>query len=114
MVAITHQGKNPSNHYNHYNINVHIEEKCWKFHLELNPKNKNKDNEKKNLMATYSSNQVGSILDVDEVSSTFFLGVKCFYFSATHFHAILHSYSFQMRKKRINQSLYAKVMPLRN
>jgi len=35
-------------------------------HLELNPKNKKKDNKKKNLMATDSRNQVENSSDVDE------------------------------------------------
>jgi len=35
-------------------------------HLELNPKNNKKDNEKKNIMTTYSRNQVEVNLDVDE------------------------------------------------
>ena len=47
----THQRKYPSNYHNHCNIDGHTKEKCWKFHLELNLKNKKKDNKKKNLMA---------------------------------------------------------------
>jgi hypothetical protein len=66
MIATAHQCKDPSNHCNHCNINGHIEEKCWKLHLELNPKNCKKDVKRMNLLATYSSNQVERNLDVDE------------------------------------------------
>jgi hypothetical protein len=62
----THQSKDPNNHCNHCNIDGHTEEKCWKLHPELNPKNCKKDGKKKNLLATYSSNQVESSSDVDE------------------------------------------------
>jgi hypothetical protein len=48
------------------NIDGHNEEKGWKLHLELNPKNCKKDRKKKNLLATDSSNQVESSSDVDE------------------------------------------------
>ena len=63
MVATTHHYKDPSNH---CNIDGHIEEKCWKLHLELNPKNKKKDNKKKNLMVIDSRNLVENNLEVDE------------------------------------------------
>ena len=56
-----HQCKYLRNHYNHYNIDGHTEEKCWKFHPELNLKNK-----KKNLITIDSSNQVERNLYVDE------------------------------------------------
>ena len=62
-VATAHQCKDPSNH---DNKDVHTEEKCWKLHPELNPKNKKKDNNKKIPMATDSSNQVKSNSNVDE------------------------------------------------
>ena len=45
---------------------VYTEERCWKLHPELNPKNKKKDNKNNNLMATNSSNQVERISDEDE------------------------------------------------
>ena len=61
--AIENQCKNPSNH---CNIDGHTEEKCWKMHPELKPKNKKKDNKKKNLMATDSSNQVERSSNMDE------------------------------------------------
>ena len=62
-VATTHQCKDPSNN---CNIDCHTKEKCWKLHLELNPKNKKKDNKKKNQMAIDLSNQFESISDMDE------------------------------------------------
>jgi hypothetical protein len=34
-----HQCRDPINHYNHFNIDVHTKEKCWKLHSKLNPKN---------------------------------------------------------------------------
>jgi hypothetical protein len=37
-----------------------------KLHPKLNPKNHKNDGKKKNLLATYSNNQVESILDMDE------------------------------------------------
>jgi len=40
--TIAHQCKDPSNHCNHYNIDGHTKEKCWKFHLDLKFKNKKK------------------------------------------------------------------------
>jgi len=52
--------------HNQCNIDKHTEEKCWKLHLEINPKNKKKGNKRKNLMATNSSNQVEIISDMDE------------------------------------------------
>jgi hypothetical protein len=66
MEATTHQCKDPNNHYNHCNINGQIEEKCWKPHLEMNPKNHKKDSKKKNLLATNSSNQIKRNSDVYE------------------------------------------------
>ena len=66
MTTTTHQCKDHSHHFNHCNIDGHTEEKCWKSHPELNLKNKKKDNKKRNIMATDSSNQVESSLDVDE------------------------------------------------
>jgi hypothetical protein len=51
---------------NHCNIDGHIEDKCWKLHPELNPKNHKKDAKKKNMLAMDSSNQVERNLDVDE------------------------------------------------
>lgn len=66
-VAATEQWcKEPNKHCNQYNIDVHIEEKCWKFLRELHPKNKKKNNKKKNLMATDSCNQIKCISDVDD------------------------------------------------
>jgi hypothetical protein len=47
-------------------LESHTEEKCWKLHLELYPKNHKKDAKKKNLLATDSSNQVESKSCVDE------------------------------------------------
>jgi hypothetical protein len=58
MITTTHQCKDPNNHCNHYNIDGHIEDKCWKLHLELNPKNCKKDAKKKNLLAMDSSNLI--------------------------------------------------------
>jgi hypothetical protein len=66
MTTTAHQCKDPSNHCNHCNIDGHTEEKCWKLHPELNPKNHKKDAKKKNLLATDSSNQVERNSDVDE------------------------------------------------
>ncbi len=50
----------------HCNIDDHTKEKCWNLHPELNPKNKKKDNKKKNLMDTDSRNQVERSSDMDE------------------------------------------------
>jgi hypothetical protein len=66
MTTTTHQCKDPSNHCNHCNIDGHTEEKCWKLHPEMNPKNHKKDAKKKNLLAMDSSNQVERNSDVDE------------------------------------------------
>ena len=63
IVRATTNHKDPSNH---CNIDGHTQEKCWKLDLELVTKNKNKDNKKKSLMATNSSNQVESSSDVEE------------------------------------------------
>jgi len=52
MATTTHQCKNPNNHYNHYNICGHKKEKCWELYQKFNTPTKNKDNKKKNLMAT--------------------------------------------------------------
>jgi hypothetical protein len=65
-IAISHQIKDPSNHFNHYIIDGHTEEKCWKLHPELNLKNCKKDGKKKNIIATDSSNQVESSSNLDE------------------------------------------------
>jgi hypothetical protein len=35
------------------NIDGHTKDKCWKLHLELNPKKCKRDGKKKNLLATY-------------------------------------------------------------
>jgi hypothetical protein len=61
----THQCKDPNNHYNHCNIDGHTEEKCWKLHPELNLKKCKKEKKKKNVLATYLSNQVERSSDVD-------------------------------------------------
>ena len=63
MVATTYQCKDPRNH---CNIDGHTEEKCWMLYPKLNQKNKKKDNKKKNLIATDSSNHVERNSDVDE------------------------------------------------
>jgi hypothetical protein len=60
------QSKYPINHCNHCNIDGHTKGKCWKLHPQLNPKNRKKDGKKKNLLATYSRNQVESSSDVDD------------------------------------------------
>jgi hypothetical protein len=59
------QCKDPSNQCNHCNIDGHTKEKCWKLHLEMIPKNHKKGTKKKNLLLD-SSNQIKSILNVDE------------------------------------------------
>jgi hypothetical protein len=46
----SHKCKYPNNHCNHCNIDGRIEDKCWKLHLEFNPKNHYKDAKKKNLL----------------------------------------------------------------
>jgi len=63
MAATVQKYKDPRNH---YNIDGHTEEKCWKSHPELNPKKKKKDNKKKNLMDIDSRNQVERNSDVYE------------------------------------------------
>lgn len=45
---------------------VTLKYKCWKLHPEMCPKNRKKDAMKKNLLATYSSNKVERISNVDE------------------------------------------------
>jgi hypothetical protein len=45
---------------------VHIEEKCWKLHPELNPKNRKKDAKKNNILTMDLRNQVESSFNVDE------------------------------------------------
>jgi ribosome-binding ATPase YchF (GTP1/OBG family) len=45
---------------------VHIEEKCWKLHPELNLKNRKKDAKKNNILTMDLRNQVESSFDVDE------------------------------------------------
>jgi hypothetical protein len=66
MTTTAHQCKDPNNHCNHCNIDGHIEDKCWKLHPELNPKNHKKDAKKKNLLAMDSSNLGRESSDVDE------------------------------------------------
>jgi len=66
METIAHQYKDPSNNFNHFNIDGHIEEKCWKLHLDLNLKNYKKAGKKNNIIATDSSNQDESSSDLDE------------------------------------------------
>jgi hypothetical protein len=39
----THWSKDPSNHCNHFNIDGYTEEKCWKLHSKINPKNCKKE-----------------------------------------------------------------------
>jgi hypothetical protein len=56
MKTISHQCKDPSNHCNHCNVDGHTKEKCWKLHLDLNPKNHKKDAKKNNLLVMDSSN----------------------------------------------------------
>jgi hypothetical protein len=63
MKTTAHQSKDRSNHCNIYG---HIEENCWKLHRELNPKNRKKEANKKNILATNLRNQVESSSDVDE------------------------------------------------
>jgi hypothetical protein len=63
MKTISHQCKDPNNHCNN---DGHIREKCQKLHLELNLKNHKKESKKKNLIATYLSDQVEKKSDVDE------------------------------------------------
>lgn len=58
--------KDPNNHFNHCNTNDHIEDKCCKLNMELNPKNRQKDAKKKNMLAMNLSNQEGRNFDVDE------------------------------------------------
>jgi hypothetical protein len=66
MVATTHQCKDLSNRYNHCNIYGHIEEKCWKLHPEIKPKNHKKDAKKNNIIAMYLSNHVECNSNVDD------------------------------------------------
>ena len=66
MITAAHQYKDPNNHCNHCNIDGHTKDKCWKIHLEVNPKNHNKDAKKNNLQYMDSSNLVEIRLDVDE------------------------------------------------
>ena len=63
----THQCKDSKKHCSHCNIDGHIEDKCWKLHIELNPKNHKKDIAKKNLLAMDSSKEVESNSKVDEM-----------------------------------------------
>jgi hypothetical protein len=63
--VIAQQSKYPRNHCNHCSIDGNNEEKCWKLHPYLNPKNRKKEGKKKNLLAKDSSNQVESSSDVD-------------------------------------------------
>ena len=53
--TIDHQCKDLKKH---CNINGHTEEKCWKIHLEMNPKNCKKDDKKKNHLPMNSSKEV--------------------------------------------------------
>ena len=62
----THHCKGPNDHCNHCNIDGHTKGKCWKIHLEMNPKNYKKDVKKKNLLTMDVGNQVKSNKDVGE------------------------------------------------
>jgi hypothetical protein len=50
----THRCEDPNNHYNHCNINGHIEDRCLKLHQEMNLKNYKKDTKKKNILVVDS------------------------------------------------------------
>jgi len=53
--------KDLNNHYNHCNIDIHIEEKCWELDPKLKPKKKKKIKDikkQKNLLTIGSSNRV--------------------------------------------------------
>jgi len=65
MIAASKQWKNPSNHYNHYNIDSHIDEEGWKLHIDLKSK-KNKKDTNKILTAINSCNEIESSSDMDE------------------------------------------------
>jgi hypothetical protein len=55
-ISIAHQCKDPRNHCNRCNIDGHTEDKCWKLHPKMNPKNNKKDAKKKNLLDIDLSN----------------------------------------------------------
>lgn len=61
IASTAHQCKDPSNHWNCYNINGHIKE-----HPKLKSKNLKEDEKKKNRIATNSSNQVESNSNMDD------------------------------------------------
>ena len=60
------QCKDMKNYCNNCNTNGHTEEKCWKIHKEMSPKNHKKDAKKTNLLATDSRKDLKDNLDVDE------------------------------------------------
>jgi hypothetical protein len=57
--TITHQCKDPNNHSNHCNIDDCTKDKCYKPHIELNPKDHKKD-ANMNLFFIDSRNQIES------------------------------------------------------
>lgn len=51
----THHSKDPIDH---YNIDGHFEDKCWKLHPKLNQKGRKNDSKKKNMLSIDLRNQV--------------------------------------------------------
>ena len=56
ITTTTHHWKDTSNHYNHWNIDGHIEKKFCELHQETNPRNHKKDVKKKYVLVKNSSN----------------------------------------------------------
>ena len=55
-IVCTMLQKDPKKHCNHCIIDSHIEDNCWKLHLEMNSNNHKMDTKKKNMSAFDSRN----------------------------------------------------------